>query len=145
MLHDLSRPQNNLNLIPTLKIAYSQKKITFKLDKIKSKNWRRHRKHMLFYYMSRPKNILSHNLNPLKAQFLPYSTLTYLNLNSNSTNFRLNLIPTSLQHQLQINLSLNINLNSSSTLTSTQYGSDIKGTQSCLTKFLLQTLNYMFE
>ena len=39
----MSRPQDNLNLTPTLKIAYffapkSQKEITPKLDDIKSKN-----------------------------------------------------------------------------------------------------------
>ena len=32
---------------------------------------------------------------------------------------------------VQVNLSLNINLNSTSTITSTQYGCDIKATQSC--------------
>ena len=37
----MSRPQNNLNLAPTLKIAYflpkkAKKKITLKLDEIKS-------------------------------------------------------------------------------------------------------------
>ena len=60
------------------------------------------------------------------------STPTQLNLNSISTKLRLNLISTSFQPQVQINLSLNINLNSTSTLTSTQYGCDIKATQSCL-------------
>ena len=38
---------------------------------------------------------------------------------------------TSFQRQPQINLSHNINLNSSLTLTLTQYGCDIKATQSC--------------
>ena len=51
----MRRPQNNLNLTPTLRIAYffapkSQKEITLKLDKIISKNWWRQRKHMLFFY-----------------------------------------------------------------------------------------------
>ena len=48
----MSRPQNNLNLAPTIKVAYvfakKPKKNTLKSDKIKSKNWRKHRKHMLF-------------------------------------------------------------------------------------------------
>ena len=42
-LHYMSRPKNNLNLTKTLKIAYflphkAKKKMTHKLDKIKSKN-----------------------------------------------------------------------------------------------------------
>ena len=56
------------------------------------------------------------------------------NLNSISTKLQHNLISTSLQPQRQINLSLNINLNS--TLTLTQYGCDIKATQSCKDFFL---------
>ena len=55
--------------------------------------------------------------------------LTYLI--PNATQFQLNFDSTSFQPQPQINLSLNINLNSTSTLTSTQYGCDIKATQSC--------------
>ena len=43
VLHYMSRPKNNLNLTQTLKIAYflpdKAKKITYKLDKIQSKNW----------------------------------------------------------------------------------------------------------
>ena len=39
----MSRPQNSLNLTPTLNLAYFMlqkvKKITLKLDKIKSNNW----------------------------------------------------------------------------------------------------------
>ena len=78
---------------------------------------------MLFWYMNRDlKHILNHNPNPMKAQFI---------LNSASTQIQLNFDSTSLQPQPQINLSFNINLNSTSTLTSTQYGSDIKATQSC--------------
>ena len=42
-------PQNSLFLPP------KRQKKTPKLDEIKSKNRRRHRKHMLFCYMSRPK------------------------------------------------------------------------------------------
>ena len=56
-----------------------------------------------------------------------------------STQFQLNFHSTSSQHnikpQLQINLSLNINVNLTSTLTLTQYGCDIKETQSCLDFF----------
>ena len=44
-----------------------------------------------------------------------------------SSKLPLNLISTSFQLQFQINLSLN----STSTITSTQYGCDIKATQSC--------------
>ena len=55
------------------------------------------------------------------------STPTQLNLNLISTKLPLNLISTSFQPQVQINLSLN----STSTITSTQYGCDIKATQSC--------------
>ena len=78
---------------------------------------------------------MSHNPTTLKAQFLPLFNVDLsqpqLILNSISTKLRLNLISTSFQPQPQINLSLNINLNSTSTLTSTQYGCDIKATQSC--------------
>ena len=52
-----------------------------------------------------------------------------------STQFQLNFHSTSSQHNIkpqpQINLTLNINVNSTSTLTLTQYGCDIKATQSC--------------
>ena len=65
----------------------------------------------------------------MKAQFLPLFNvnLSQLNLYSISTKLPLNLISTSFQPQVQINLSLN----STSTITSTQYGCDIKATQSC--------------
>ena len=162
-MHYISRPQNNLNLTQTLKIAYffapkSQKEITLKLHKIKSKNWRRQRKHMLFCYMSKPKHILDHNPNPKKAQFLPLFSvnLSQPQLNSISTKLRLNLMSTSFQpqpqiklslkltsaskqHQPQVNISLNINLNSTSTITSTQYDCDTKATQSCIWNWLLVT------
>ena len=62
------------------------------------------------------------------------STPTQLNLNSISTKLRLNLMSTSFQPQPQINLSLKSTSSSisTSTLNSTQYGCDIKATQSCL-------------
>ena len=77
----------------TLKIAYffalkSQKEITLKLHKIKSKNWRRQRKHMLFCYMSRPKHILDHNLNPKKSQFLPLFSVNLSQPQLNSTSIQ---------------------------------------------------------
>ena len=77
----------------------------------------------------------------MKAQFLPLFNvnLSQLQLNSISTKLRLNFISTSFQPQVQINLSLNINLNSTSTITSTQYGCDIKATQSCYQKKFPQT------
>jgi len=70
----------------------------------------------------------------MKAQFLPLFNvnLSQPQLNSTSTLFQLNFDSTSLEPQSEINLSLNINFNSISTLTSTQYGCDIKATQSCL-------------
>ena len=79
--------------------------------------------------ISRPKHILNHNPTPMKAQFLPLFNvnLSQLQLNSISTKLPLNLISTSFQPQVQINLSLN----STATITSTQYGCDIKATQSC--------------
>ena len=60
------------------------------------------------------------------------STPTQLNLNSISTKLPLNLISTLFQPQAQINL------NSTSTITSTQYGCDIKATQSCFCPILLE-------
>ena len=70
---------------------------------------------------------------PKKAKMTQKLSQHQLNLASISTKLRLNIISTSLQPQPQINLNLNINLNSTSTstLTSTQYGCDIKATQSC--------------
>ena len=61
----------------------------------------------------------------MKAQFLPLfnSNLSQPQLNSTST--QLNFDSTSQEPKSQINL------NSTSTLTSTQYGCDIKATQSC--------------
>ena len=37
-----------------------------------------------------PQNILNHNLDPMKAQFLPYSMLTYLNPNSTQPQLKFN-------------------------------------------------------
>ena len=75
----------------------------------------------------------------MEAQLLPlYNVnLSQPQLNSTSTLFQLNFDSTSLEPQSEINLSLNINFNSISTLTSTQYGCDIKATQSCLDPILL--------
>ena len=89
------------------------------------------------------KHILEHNSTPKKAQFLPLFNvnLSQPQLNSTSTQFQLNFDSTSLQPQPQINLSLNINLNSTSTLTSTQYGCDIKATQSC-TFFICKSFHW---
>ena len=56
--------------------------------------------------------------------------MSHPQLNSTSTQLQLNFYSTSCQPHF--NLSLNINLNSTLTLTSTQYGCDIKATQSCL-------------
>ena len=53
----------------------------------------------------------------------------------------MNFDSTSLQPQHQTNLSPNINLNSTSTLTSTQYGCDIKATQSCLSIYIAYYLS----
>ena len=63
----------------------------------------------------------------MKSQFLPLFNvnLSQLQLNSISTKLPLNLISTLFQPQAQINL------NSTTTITSTQYGCDIKATQSC--------------
>ena len=74
---------------------------------------------------------MDHNPPPKKAQLLPLFNvnLSQPQLNSTSTQFQLNFDSTSCQPHF--NLSLNINLNSNSTLTSTQYGCDIKATQSC--------------
>ena len=61
LLHYKSIPCNILNLISTLKMTYFGTKKTKKkkkLDKIKSKNWRTHVKHMLLCYMIRPKTYL---------------------------------------------------------------------------------------
>ena len=67
----------------------------------------------------------------MKIQFLHLFNVNLsqpqLNINSISTKLRINLISTLHQPQPQINL------NSTSTLTSTQYGGDIKASQSCLT------------
>ena len=72
----------------------------------------------------------------MKAKFLPLFNVNLyqpqLTLNSISTKLQFNLISTSLQLQPKINLSININLNSTLILTSTQYGCDIKATQSCV-------------
>ena len=77
----------------------------------------------------------------MKAQFLPLFNvnLSQLQLNSTLTQFPLplNLISTSFQPQVQINLSLK----STSTITSTQYGCDIKATQSCIVKKMWVILN----
>ena len=74
--------------------------------------------------MSRPQNNFWTITPPLrKPYFFLYSMSTYLN--PNSAQFQLNFDSTSFQPQPQINL------NSNSTLTSTQYGCDIKATQSC--------------
>ena len=56
---------------------------------------------MLFCYMSRPKNILSRNPNPMKSQFLPY-------FNVNSTQFQLNFKSTSVQPQPKSQPQLNM-------------------------------------
>ena len=58
-----------------------------------------------------------------------------------STQFQLNFESTS--SQPKINLSLNINVNSTSTLTSTQYGCDIKATQSCFVTFYSYRQNFL--
>ena len=92
------------------------------------------RKHKLFCYLSRPKTYFEpypHSYESPISSFIQcqlISTPTQLNLNSISTKLPLNLIATSFQPQVQINLSLN----STSTITSTQYGCDIKATQSCI-------------
>ena len=69
----------------------------------------------------------------MKAQFLPLFNvnLSQLQFNSISTKLPLNLISTLFQPQAQMNL------NSTSTITSTQYGCDIKATQSCSNFFFL--------
>ena len=84
----------------------------------------------------------------MKAQFLPLFNvnLSQPQLKSTSTQFQLkfystssqplpqpslNSTLTSTQPQLNLNFNLNLNLNSNSTLISTQYGCDIKATQSC--------------
>ena len=88
---------------------------------------------MLFCYISRPKTYLEPKPNSYEniiSSFIQcqlISTPTQLNLSSISTKPPLNLISTSFQPQVQINPSLN----STSTITSTQYGCDIKATQSC--------------
>ena len=66
---------------------------------------------------------MSHNPTPMKAQFLPLFNvnLSQLQLNSTSTQVQLNFDTISSQPHFK----------STSTITSTQYGCDIKATQSC--------------
>ena len=79
------------------------------------------------------KYILNHNPTPIKAQFHPLFNVNFsqLQLNSTSAQFQLNFHSISSQPQIKINLSLN----STATITSTQYGCDIKATQSCSIHF----------
>ena len=74
---------------------------------------------------------MNYNPNPMKAQFLLLFNvnLSQPQLNSTSTQFQLIFDSTSSQPQSQYQLQLNLNLNFTST--STQYGCDIKATQSC--------------
>ena len=119
----------------SLFFAPKAKKIALKLDKIKSKNWRRHRKKNTCCSAAWVdlKHILNNNPTSMKDQncHLFNVNLSQPKLNSISTKLRLHVISTSFQPQPLINLNININLNSTSTLTSTQYGCDIKATQSC--------------
>ena len=121
----MSRPQNNLNLIQTLKIAKflpekAKKKrktiIILKLDKMKSKNRRRHRKHMLFsdirVHIFWSITLILKKTNFFLNSMLTISSPTQLNLNSFSTKLRLNLISTSGSNQPQPQLNRNHNLNS---------------------------------
>ena len=108
MLNYISRPQNNLNLTPT----------SIDIENIRC-----------FATWGDLKHILNYNPTPMKAQFLPLlnDNLSQPQLNSTSTQFQINFDSISYQPHF--------NLNSTSTLTSTQYGFDIKATQSCLTLF----------
>ena len=92
-----------------------------------------------------PKHILDHNPTSKKAQFLPLFnvTLSQLQLNSISTKLRLNLMSISFQPQPQINLSLK--LTKTSITTSTQYGCDIKATQSCWYKTHAKVFENVFR
>ena len=85
----------------------------------------------------------------LKFNFNSTSTQPQLNLNHKSITtsastqtqpkVNLNLKSNPGSSQLQLNFSLNISLSSTSTITSTQYGCDIKATQSCfISKYLPQ-------
>ena len=107
MLNSISRPQNNLTLTPT----------SIDIENIRC-----------FATWGDLKHILNYNPTPMKAQFLPLlnDNLSQPQLNSTSTQFQINFDSISYQPHF--------NLNSTSTLTSTQYGCDIKATQSCLDK-----------
>ena len=88
----------------------------------------------IFCYMSRPKTYFEpkpHSYQSTISSFIQCQLISTL-INSTSTQFQLNLDSTSSQPQPQINISLNINLNLTLTLASTQYGCDIKATQSCV-------------
>ena len=78
---------------------------------------------------------MDRNPAPKKAQLLSLFNVNLYQpqLNSTSTQFQRNFNSTSSHPQPQINLSININLKS----TSTQYGCDIKATQSCNHLFLV--------
>ena len=84
----MSRPQNILNLIPTLKIAYflpqKAKKKTLKKMKLKAR--------IEGNIGVDLKNILNQNPTPMKAQFRPLFNvkLSEPRLNSTSTQFQLN-------------------------------------------------------
>jgi len=79
--------------------------------------------------------VCQHVMKFFRTERFAPGTPTQLNLKAISTKLRLNLMWTSLNPQLQTNLNLNLNVNSTSTLTSTltstQYGCDVKATQSC--------------
>ena len=81
-----------------------------------------------------PQNILNHNPTPMKAQFLPLFNvnLSQLNLNSISTKFPLNSSQPHFNPKFKSTSASISTSTKTSTLTSTQYGCDIKATQSCL-------------
>ena len=87
---------------------------------------------MLFGYMSSPKTYCNKNPTPMKAQFLPLFNvnLSQLQLNSTSTQFQLNFHSISSQPYLNLRFKSTSASISTSTLASTQYGCDIKATQS---------------